>query len=153
MTPGAARQFASEIGLDVWASQVWKEHLLATSWVGNLVGSIRTAVGFGGIGLFQTSAMLTLLIPCEGSYYASIIPKSREVYLPKQWQWRYPATFTMNDTPLVAELAFMDIKLRPGTGLLLPPHTYISLSPESTALTTYVVIEYHEPISMLASKN
>ena len=149
MNRAAAYQFATEIGLDVWTRQNWDESLKSTSYIG-WVGSCKTSVGFGGVGLFQTTAILTLLLPTEGTYLASLIPKSKEVYLPKQWRYRYPDSFTMNDTPLVSELQFVDIKLKPGTALILPPHSVVCMT-DTTPMSLYVMIEYHEPISILAS--
>jgi len=148
-TREAAAAFANEISLDIWTKEIWSERLRATSYIGWL-GTCRTFCGFGGIGLFKTTAMLTLILPTEGTYYASLVPKSKQTYLPKKWQQRFPSSFTMNDTPLVSELQFIDIKLKPGTGLLVPPHTYISLQSDNP-LGLYVMIEYHEPISILAS--
>lgn len=145
----AAAAFANEISLDVWTKEIWSERLRATSYIGWL-GTCRTFCGFGGVGLIKTTAMLTLILPTEGVYYASLVPKSKQAYLPKQWRYRFPSSFTMNDTPLVSELQFVDIKLKPGAGLLLPPHSYFSLLSEAP-LGMYVMIEYHEPISLLAS--
>jgi len=149
MTREAAAAFANEISLEIWTKEIWSERLRATSYIG-WMGTCRTFCGFGGVGLFKTTAMLTLILPTEGIYYASLVPKSKQPYLPKKWQYRFPSSFTMNDTPLVSELQFVDIKLKPGTGLILPPHTYISLQSEGS-IGLYVIIEYHEPISMLAS--
>jgi hypothetical protein len=149
MTPAAAAAFAKEIGLDIWTLQVWAETLKSTSYIG-FAGSCRTSAWFGGVGLFKTTAMLTVLLPTEGVFYAGLIPKSSELYLPKEWKYRYPASFTMNDTPLVSELQFIDIKLKAGTALILPPHATVSMTPDS-GLSLWVMIEYHEPISLLAS--
>ncbi len=83
----------------------------------------------------------------------SLLLKDSEEFLPPSWQYRYPGSFTTNDTPLVSDLKYMDIVLRPGTALLLPPHTVVSLEPaaDSSPFQAAVILHYHEPISFLAA--
>lgn len=144
----AAEELAAELGIPLWVERQWSEYLRATSYFGWL-GTVRARVGFGGVGLFKTTAQITVLLPTEGAYIASILPPNKQALLPKQWQYRYPDVFTPNDTPFVNELEYVDMKLRAGTALLLPPHWFVSLRPEDWAL--FLVIEYHEPISLLAT--
>ena len=143
-------QLAEELSLSVWATHTWKDQLAASRPIGFL-GSMDSEAVIGGLGLWRTTAVETLLFPTEGPFVASILSKGSEAFLPKTWQYRYPDEFTQDDTPLVSELKFIDIILRPGTALCLPPHTLISMKPkELTVFHAFAIVEYHEPISKLA---
>jgi hypothetical protein len=55
----------------------------------------------------------------------------------------------------VADLKYLDIVLRPGTALLIPAHTIYSLqpaaaSPDAPTFHAAALLEYHEPISLVA---
>jgi hypothetical protein len=112
---------------------------------------MRTEAHLGGLGMTRTSAKYTCIMPTEGKYTLSILSKDSESFLPTNWQYRYLSSLTLNDTPLVADLKFLDIVLRPGTTICLPPHTIISIEPvkESAELFTFAAVEYHEPITLL----
>ena len=147
-----AAAFAEELSIPVWAKREWLERLSQSTALGAAIGTIRAECILGGVGLFRTSALTTCIFPTEGKYHASILLKDSEAYLPAEWNYRYPSTFTVNDTPLVADLKYLDVVLRPGTALLLPAHTIVSLqpAPDSEPFQAAAVIEYHEPISLLA---
>jgi hypothetical protein len=141
---------AEELSLPIWASHTWKERI-SEARLTSFMGSMQTEAIIGGLGLFRTSAIYTLLFPTEGEFVASIVSKESEAFLPKSWNYRYPDTFTQDDTPLVSELKYLDIILRPGTALCLPAHTLVSMKPkDEKAFHAFAAIEYHEPISMLA---
>ena len=89
-------------------------------------------------------------MPTEGIYTVSILSKDSESFLPKDWMYRYPGDLSPNDTPLVAELKYIDIIVRPGTMICFPPHFVISMKPNHEVFTAAVVVEYHEPVSLLA---
>jgi len=140
---------AQELSLQVWANHMWLPKLSQTTLVGWATGSIRAEVLLGGIGMFRTSAIYTCIIPTEGKYTLSIISKDSESFLPSKWEYRYPGTLTTNDTPLISDLKFMDIVLRPGTTACLPPHTIISMESVGDTFSAAAIIEYHEPISLI----
>jgi hypothetical protein len=79
---------------------------------------------------------------------------SSETYLPKVWENRYPQSFTINDTPMVAEIKYIDVVLRPGTMICVPTQTLYSLEPKDrseSAFHAHLVLEVHSPVSKLAS--
>jgi len=144
-------QLAEELALPIWAKHTWLPRLNQFTWTGWAAGTTRSEVVLGGMGLFRTSAIVTCIFATEGKYNVSILFKDSETFLPPNWEYRYPNTFTVNDTPLVADLKYMDIVLRPGTALLLPTHTIASLEPaaDSGPFQSAAIVEYHEPISLL----
>lgn len=147
-----AATFADELSIPVWARREWLPRLSQSTTLGVAIGTVRAECILGGIGLFRTSALTTCIFPTEGKYHVSILLKDSEAYLPIEWNYRYPSTFTVNDTPLVADLKYLDVVLRPGTALLVPAHTIMSLqpAPDSDPFQAAALIEYHEPISLLA---
>jgi hypothetical protein len=149
-SPEDAAELAAELAIPVWAKREWLESLSQSTWLGPLFGTLRTECVLGGLGLFRTSALTTCIFPTEGKYHVSILMKDSEPYLPADWNYRYPSTFTINDTPLVADLKYLDIVLRPGNVLLVPAHTVLCLqpAPDSPPFQAAALIEYHEPISL-----
>jgi hypothetical protein len=127
----------------------------------------------GNKGLHKTMAW-TFLFATEGELHVTIMPETMEQFLPAEWVNLFPADITENDTPFLADLKYIDVVLRPGTALFMPPHWFMSWSKadsrqkaETKAETkagpkaepnddTYqgpvmaCTISYHTPISYLA---
>lgn len=141
---------ANELSIHLWADHLWLQRFAQTTWVGWMLGCMRTEVVLGGMGMFKTVARYTSIMPTEGTYIVSIVSKESESFLPKNWNYRYPGSLTPNDTPLVADLKYLDVVLRPGTMICLPPHIIISIQPKEQEFAAAAIVEYHEPISILA---
>jgi hypothetical protein len=101
------------------------------------------------MGMTRTTARYTCIMPTEGIYTVSILSKDSEAFLPKEWMYKYPGDLSPNDTPLVADLKYIDIILRPGTLICFPPHFVVSIKPNQESFTAAAIVEYHEPISLL----
>ncbi len=145
------RLLATELSIPIWAQKTWLTPLADSAWLGSVLGSLQSEVVLGGLGLFRTTAYTTLLFPTEGTYKVSVVSKDSEDFLPPAWDYRYVSSFTPNDTPLVAELKYLDIVLRPGTALCIPRHTILSLEPsEPSAFSALALLEFHMPVSLLA---
>lgn len=141
---------ANELSLKIWADHLWLPRFSQTSWIGWMVGCMQTEVVLGGMGMFKTTAKYTSIMPTEGIYTISLISRESESFLPSNWHYRYPGRLTSNDTPLVTDLKFMDIVLRPGTMICLPPHMIVSMEPKDTEFAAAAIVEYHEPVSLLS---
>jgi hypothetical protein len=148
----AREQLSAELAIDVWANHTWLPILSQATWIGPVVGCMRTEAVLGGLGMIRTTAKITCIMPTEGKYTLSILSRGSEGFLPAAWQYKYPGALTVNDTPLVADLKYLDIILRPGTTVCLPPHCIISMEPvrDSSDMFAFVSVEYHEPITLLA---
>jgi len=141
---------ANELSIKIWADHTWLPRFSSTTWFGWLVGCMRTEVLLGGMGMIKTTAKYTCIMPTEGTYTISIVSRESESFLPTKWMYRYPGTLSPNDTPLVSDLKYMDIVLRPGTMICLPPHFIISMQPKTDEFAAAAIVEYHEPITLLA---
>lgn len=146
-------QLAQELSVPVWAKKLWEPFLAESVWFGSWLGTTKTEVIIGGLGLFRTTAYYTMFFPTEETYNVSIISKESEDYLPPAWNYRYLTSFTINDTPLINELKYLDVVVRPGTAICIPRHTVISLEPnDPISFSAGVLLEFHMPVSLLAKE-
>jgi hypothetical protein len=145
------QQLAKELSMSIWADHTWLPIFSQSTWFGSILGCMRVEANLGGIGMTRTTAKYTCLMPTEGKYTLSILSKDSESFLPSNWQYKYLGLLTVNDTPLVAELKYIDVVLRPGTTICLPPHYIYSMEPikDSAELFAFVTMEYHEPTTLL----
>ena len=104
----------------------------------------------GNIGLRKTYAPWTCFFPVDGDITFTILPENNQSSLPANWLDCFPANFTINDTPFVGDLKFIDVILRPGTCIFMPSHWFVSWTCKSTVASMVCSISYHTPISLLA---
>jgi hypothetical protein len=104
------------------------------------------------MGMRKTTAAYTLIYPTSGAFTASILMESGTKFLPPSWEGTFVTELKPSDCPLLHELQFMDVILRPGHMFILPPHWIVSLqSRDTTTLPIFAWIEVHHPISSLAT--
>jgi hypothetical protein len=145
-------ELAKELSLNLWADRTWLPLLSQTTWTGPVIGAMRTEVVLGGLGMIRLTAKYTCIMPTEGKYTLSILSKDSESILPANWRYKYPSALTVNDTPLVADLKYIDVVLRPGTTVCFPPHCIISIEPvkDSSSFFSAAIVEYHEPVTLIS---
>ena len=148
-----AATIASVSGISVWANK-WINpviiHPAMKLWI-----SPHYHCWAGNIGLRKTFATWSCLFPVDGEITVTIMPENCESSLPANWKNCYPSTLTIKDTPFVADLKFIDIKLRPGNCLFMPAHwfwAWTNSNQESTTPVMTCTISYHTPISNIAFK-
>lgn len=144
-----AEAIAKESGIAVWAKK-WLSpviiHPLLTLW---LTPSYHCWAG--AVGLRKTFATWTCLFPVDGEIAVTIMPETVESSLPPHWRNCFVKDLTAKDTPFLSDLKYMDVILRPGTCLFMPPHWFVSwTSLDNTSLPMACTISYHTPISSLA---
>jgi len=139
-----AERIASVSGIAVWASKWINPSVIGWHRFWTLP---RYYCWAGNRGLHKTVAWTLFITDSELSI--TIMPESMESFLPAQWLNRFPTDFTQKDTPFVTDLKYIDIVLRPGTALFIPPHWFVSyIGIEKLPLVC--TISYHTPISYLA---
>jgi len=159
-----AEQIASVSGMSVWAAK-WLHPVIIPRWMKGWWHP-RYHCWAGNVGLRKTIATWTYIFPVDGEIIVSIMPESVESALPAVWLDGFPAQFTAKDTPFLSDLKYMDIILRPGNGLFMPAHWFVSWeshvstdesraateshSKEEGTLPMVGTISYHSPISLLA---
>lgn len=141
-----AEKIAALSGIGIWAKQ-HVEPLLSSWFLFPRYGSWA-----GGVGLHRTYATWTCILPVEGDLCVTIFPETMETYLPSNWRRSFPKTWNKSDTPFVKDIKYMDIIVRAGTALFMPPHWFVSWIPMegSTIMPMVYTISYHSPISLIA---
>ena len=138
-----AERIASVSGIAVWAAKWINPTVIGWHRFWTLP---RYHCWAGNRGLHKTVAWTLFITDSELSI--TIMPESMESFLPAQWLNRFPTEFTQKDTPFVTDLKYIDIVLRPGTALFIPPHWFVSYVGDLLPLVS--TISYHTPISYLA---
>lgn len=147
----AGRTLAKELSIDTWMHFTYSEFMVELSGYFSVLKSFRTRVVLGSYGMVRPSSLYTCILVTEGIYIVSLVNKRSENFLPKDWYSKYPSSLTLNDTPLVGEIQFIDVILRPGTMIVIPAHCIYSLSLQTPGqFASAVVHELDSPISNLA---
>lgn len=152
--PTASTQLlAQESGLQVWAEHTWFSKLLGSS-VLEAIYTLHVEAHVGEAGLRKTTAVPTLLYPTSGSLEVTLLTEHQTSFLPKAWRGRFPETLTVQDTPLVGEIKYITIKLRPGNALCIPSHWFVSLRAapaDKEKPVLWAWMELHHPLSRMAA--
>jgi hypothetical protein len=72
-------------------------------------------------------------------------------YLPTRWEGRSFNTLSQQDTPLLNQIQFIEIKLRKGNILMLPAHVIVDISSLPGDSSWIFQADIHHPISRIAS--
>ena len=108
---------------------------------------------YGERGLDRVSANWQLIMPTEGAIIVSILTNKYEKYLPIRWQGMHIGKMTKKTAPFVEELKYVDIIVRPGTGLWVPTHWFVEWTAKDAGVQPLVcVANLHNPISFLMSR-
>jgi hypothetical protein len=145
-----AESLAEKVGLPVWTKQTLLPIYKDAVWWGPLA-TARTEVTLGAQGLRQTYAYSTLLFATEGALAVSLLNETSDPYLPKQWLGKRLRKMTRDDAPLLAQIQYVDVIVRPGSALLIPPHWKVcweTYDSKESALAVWM--EVHHPVSRFA---
>jgi hypothetical protein len=91
-------------------------------------------------------------MPTQGKASVSIILLKMMPFLPVVWAGREFSSLTVNDTPLINQIQFVEIKVRKGNLLVLPAHLIIDIAtdPGGGEPCWFFMAEVNHPISRLA---
>jgi hypothetical protein len=146
----SAETLAEKVGLPVWVKQTLLPIYKDATWWGPLA-TPRTEVAIGAQGLRQTYAYSTILLATEGALAVSLLNETADPYLPKQWLGKRLRKMTRDDAPLLAQIQYVDVIVRPGSALLIPPHWKVCWEThESKESALAVWTEIHHPVSRFA---
>ena len=152
LSPEKSALLAKELALDTWVTHTIQDTLYEFTGIMSPVTTFNTTVILGGIGLVRPISNYVCLMPIDGTYTVSLVSKRSETFLPRMWRHKYAQDLTINDTPLVGEIKFIDIILRPGTLLAIPVHCMYCLQPNSSEFHSALQIDIDTPISLLSKK-
>jgi hypothetical protein len=151
--PKDSRELAQEVGLPVWVNETLLPTIQQSQWWGPLLWA-ETKVSIGAQGLRPTFGYLTMVFPTEGDLQVSLINESADPYLPKLWLAKRLSKLTKDDAPLLPHIQFVDVIVRPGSALLIPPHWKVCWEPKDASKEPplAVWIDFHHPVSALAQR-
>jgi len=150
MSVQTSQLLAKELALEIWVNNVLQGMIHDMGGAFSMIYSQTIRTMLGGIGMQRASSVMTMILPVEGKYTVSLVNRKSEQFLPTAWKYRYPRTLTINDSPLVSEIQYIDIVLRPGTMLCLPTHCIFSIEADDpTTFHSALWIEIDSPISSL----
>jgi len=152
--PSSSEKLADHVGIQTWLETTWLPKIIDSEWK-RFLFSARAEVAIGAKGLRKTVAYSTMIMPTEGDLVISVMPESSETYLPKVWQGKPFASIKRAEAPLIGEIKFMDIKVRNGSALFVPPHWIVDIQGASE-VPWFIWAEFHHPLSKLVqamSKN
>jgi hypothetical protein len=151
LTKKASQMLAKESGLSVWGDHTWFPKLLSYEALQH-IHFFSAEAHLGELGLQKTTASTTLLYPTSGSLEVTLLTEQQEKCLPQSWRGRFPETFSLQDTPLVGEIKYITIKLRPGHMLCIPTHWFYSIRvAEKDKPALWARFTLDNPVSLLAS--
>ena len=150
LSSAAAQLLGKELALEIWVSNVLQGTIQDMGGLFSLIYSQTVKTMLGGAGMQRATSIMTMILPVEGTYTMSLVSRKSEQFLPTGWKYRYPRTLTINDSPLVGEIQYIDVVLRAGTMLCLPTHCIFSIEPDTAAtFHSALWIEIDSPISRL----
>lgn len=149
-----SRDLAAQLGMDVWAVRQLLPHFHAAHFWGFLIKSSPLCF-VGPQGLRPTTAYASLLFPTEGTLRVSLLHESSDAYLPHQWRGRQLSTMTRDDSPLIGEIQTVEVIVRSGSALVIPPHWRLcwtdDLAKDVPTPSLSVLVEFHHPVSKFVS--
>jgi hypothetical protein len=145
-----AAAIAEVSGISIWA----KQHLHPLLGGGAQWKIIRYRAWAGQVGVHRTYPSWTCILPTEGDIVVTLFPETMEMYLPLGWKGGFPTEWSKRDTPFVGDIKYMDVVVRVGTCLFLPPHWFVSWRKASTEgdLPMVYTVAYHSPVSWAAER-
>jgi hypothetical protein len=136
-----SRHFGSNIGADVWLEKLLFNNMFSKF----SMKEIRATWGRRGL---QPIHSWTAIILTDGVATVSLLHRKTDKFLPAAWRGLHPAELTLAHTPFLNDVKYLDIIVRPGTILLVPPHWRSAIIPtEGSGLSLEVT--FHHPMSLL----
>ena len=147
--PGASETLAEQVGVQTWVETTWLPKITESSWTKWLFSS-RSEVAVGSKGLRKSVAYATMILPTENDLLVSVMPESSETYLPQKWQGKLFPRIKRAEAPLISEVKFLDIKVRKGSALFVPPHWIVNVQQDGEKIPWFLWAEFHHPMSKFA---
>lgn len=149
---------AADIGY-VFRAPYWLPGSFA---VKNIRAGVIPPIESAFVGLQKTTAEATCFVATDGKplliWLAHEGATQGGRYLPADPYGRNPWTMLPEETPWISELKFLEIRLRPGNMLILPPHWWVAMRCDDCTGSTvadgawYWTTEFHSPISWVATR-
>jgi hypothetical protein len=134
-------------------SQIESEILLKWFDMSPLVFSVRTEAHIGPEGIRQTYGWATSITCTDGEARCILLHNAQKSRLPPGWKGLRWADATVAHHPLWTQVQNIEVILRPGTVLLVPPHWLFAIEPlDPTRPIWWTRSDLHHPISKWAQR-
>lgn len=134
-------------------SQIQQEVLLNWFSLSPLLFSVTSETHLGPIKLTPTFGWATCIKCTQGEARCILLHNSQKSRLPAGWdtlRWR---DATVAHHPIWSQVKFVEVILRPGTALLIPPHWVVAVEPSDMQTPVWSIIsEVHHPVSKIAKR-
>jgi hypothetical protein len=134
-------------------TQIQQETLVQWFSLSPLVFSVTSETHLGPIPLRPTFGWATCIKCTQGEARCILLHNAQKSRLPAGWEslrWR---DATVAHHPIWSQVKFVEVILRPGTALLIPPHWVMALEPLDTEKPMWSIIsEVHHPVSKIAKR-
>jgi len=143
--------WANILGVATMESSVLKEWF--SSNILSQVYTVQTEAHIGAEGLRQTYGYATGFTCTQGTARCILLHSAQKSKLPPGWNTLRWKDATVAHHPLWTQVQYIEVLLRPGTVLLVPPHWLIAIEPlEPREPIWWTRTAVHHPISWLAQK-
>ncbi len=147
--PSSSETLAEQVGVQTWVETTWLPKITESSWFKWLF-SCRSEIAVGSKGLRKSVAYSTMILPTENDLLISVMPESSETYLPMKWQGKMFQKIKRAEAPLISEVKYLDIKVRKGSALFVPPHWIVNIQQDGEKVPWFLWAEFHHPMSKFA---
>jgi hypothetical protein len=118
-----------------------------------IVFSVRTEAHIGPEGLRQTYGWATSISCTDGEARCIMVHSAQKARLPPGWLGLRWIDATVAHHPLWTQVQYIEVILRPGTTLIVPPHWIVAIEPlDSSKPIWWVRSDIHHPISSWAQR-
>jgi hypothetical protein len=151
VAPGRALEvtWADILGVSRLEEERLLRYFNGASWI----FGTRTEAHIGAEGLRETYGYATAISVTDGEGRCILLHSAQKAKMPPGWLGLRWANATVAHHPLWTQVQFIEVVLRPGTTLLVPPHWIMAIEPlEQMKPVWWVRTDYHHPISKLAQK-
>jgi hypothetical protein len=147
------RHLYHNCALELWFEGTWAPILGGTRGFITSQIPVEGECFAGDQGLMEAKASWTLIAPTEGAIIVNILAAKEKKWLPPRWQDMQPSKMTAATAPYISQMKYMDIIVRPGTGLWIPTHWLVSWTAKDEGTVPLVAtLQLHNPISWLATR-
>ena len=115
--------------------------------------STKTEAHIGAEGLRKTYGWATAVSCTDGEARCILIHSKQAAKLPPGWKGLRWSEATVTHHPLWTQVQYIEVVLRPGTYILVPPHWVLAVeSADSTKPIWWIRTDVHHPISAWAQR-
>jgi hypothetical protein len=134
-------------------SQIQSDTLLRWFDLSSWIYSVRTEAHLGPEGLRPTYGWATAISCTQGTARCILLHNAQKAKLPAGWldlRWR---DATVAHHPLWIQVQFIEVILRPGTTILVPPHWIVAIEPANVNESIWWLrSDIHHPISSVVQR-